>query len=546
MADGTSGNWVTRQHPQKAALDEAQFTQRSSYIATRQQLIPFLVPHRFEGAVADPSELVRSQYGYGLGLNKSYLQDIFGHIRSAPTLWQWGVMEESGVEETIPTPTKPSGGLALTLWEDATRDNVTWKNFIQRKVLEWLLSSPGGFNLVDTPKKPDGTGAPTIEEAKALALRPYVQFIPWSQVEHWGRYDLGYKWIKIITEEEVTSDPKLDLVVTDNRVRILYQIQEDGSTEVSRWAPDGSPMGAAINLGQLVDKQGQVTLPFIPVGYGEREDLDYVGEGLIADLADIIIDLFNTWSETREGFRDATFALITHIGERGAAVQKLLEAGTRFVDLGDNDKAKLDRLAGDVEEVDKGLALMDFSMKAWDAAARTNAATAQAHAAVRSGVSLQAEFQLSLAPLLTEVAETLDQIESATMFMCGQFGGFEPGTLDNVGVKRGTEFRPEEETGRISRIIADFNKTGLPIPEEAQVEAIMAWAASIDIWDLDSEVALPEGKTGTLRELLKLQAQTAVAEAAVLKRNESAFLTGIPGAGGEVVVEPGEGDLPPL
>jgi hypothetical protein len=532
MANANTGaTWVTRLHPQRNGIVNDQLTERASYIATRDILISYLVPHRFEGKSAKPQDLIRAQYGYGLGLNKSYLQDIMGHIRGAPTLWNWGAMEEGGTDEegnevSTPTAGDPAGGLALTLWEDATRDNVTWRNFFMRKVLEWMLSSPGGFVLVDNPRLPEGDETPTMEQAEQLALRPYTQFLSWAQVEDWGRYELGYKWIKIVTEED-NREPMSDMVQSDQRVRVLYELNDEGETEVSRWEVNGNQIGETVNVGKILDRQGQVTLPFVPVAYGEREGLEYVGQGLIADLADIIIDLFNTFSETREGFRDATFGIFAYSGDRGDNVQALLDEGTRFVDLGDNENASLQRIAGNVEEVTQGLALMDFSLKAWDAAARSNAATAQARARTMSGIALQAEFQLDLAPLLKEVAETLDQIESDTMFLCGQFGGFEPTDIEDVGVMRSTEFRPEEEAGRIARIIKDFNQTGIPVPAEAQLAALMAWTSSLDFLDLDGIVEGIEGVT-TRRDLIRLQAAQAIQEEETRRRNESAFLLGAP------------------
>ena len=541
------GSWVTRQHPNHSQIKTDEQRQRASYIATRREMVRYLVPHRFESSdpTSDPTKLRRSLYGFALGLNKSYLQDIFGFVRGAPALYQWGPMEETGEqvpegEETPPKQTPPAGGLASQLWTDATRDNVTWRNFFLRKVLEWMLSSPGGFVLVNTPANPDGT-QPTIAEAVAKGIRPYTVHLPWSQIEDWGRWELGYQFIKIVTQEEV-REPKDDLSTGDQRIRVLYELNTDtGSTTISKWDANGDQIGATIDLGIILDRQGQFTLPFVNANYGEYEGLEYVGAGLIADLADNVIDLFNIWSEAREGFRDAAFGVTAYIGSKGKTVQEALDAGTRFVDLGDDDNADLKRVAGNVEEVSQGLALMDFGVKAWMEAARSNAAEAQARATAKSGIALQAEFQLDLAPLLKEVSETLDQIESDTMFIAGQLGGFTAEELEGVGVKRQTEFRPEEETGRIARIVGEFRKMGLPLPEDLAVGFIMQWAESVDFIDLDQEIEFEGDENLTRRDLIRRQAEEAVAQAAVSERNQAAFLLG---AGGGEVTEPGEEGLP--
>ena len=523
--------WVTRSHPEHLQISEDEARERASFIASRKALVPYLIPHRFEGD-KKPQDLIRSKYGYGLGLNKSYLGDIFGHLRGAPTLYQWGAMEETGTDvsgaETPPKPGAPAGGLALTLWEDATRNNTTWRNFFLRKVLEWMLSSPGGFVLVDFPVTESGKQT-TDAEAKKKAIRPYCQFVPWSMVEDWGRWELGFQYIKIVTDMEV-RDPKEEPTAGDKRVRVLYQLDtETGKTTVSKHTPDGERIGEDAVIGPFVDKQGQFTLPFIDVAYGEREGLDYVGEGLIHDLADIILDLFNIWSETREGFRDAAFSIYAYRGERGPKIQELMESGSRYFDLGDNENAELTKVAGNVEEVDKGLAMMEKGVEAWETAARSNAATAQARARAMSGIALQAEFQLDLAPLLTEIAGILDSIETDTMFLCGQLGEFTADQIENVGVFRATDFRPEEEAARITRMAKDFAQTGIPLPPEAQVQLFMQWAESVDTFDLDGEITTADGGTITRRELFREQIETAVLEAATARRNEAAFVLGAPG-----------------
>jgi hypothetical protein len=126
---------VQRKHPYWPRWEEDERRQRASYLATRRHLTPFLVPHRFEGNLA-PKDLRRAGYGYGIGLNQGYLHEVFGHIRSASTEYEY----------------KP---LADPEWEALQRDitgaGVSWTNFFEGTVLEWMLSSVGGVVIVDAP-----------------------------------------------------------------------------------------------------------------------------------------------------------------------------------------------------------------------------------------------------------------------------------------------------------------------------------------------------------------------------------------------------------
>ena len=47
-------HWVKDKHQHHAVLQSQEKRQRASYLATKDVLVPFLVPHRFEGKDIDP------------------------------------------------------------------------------------------------------------------------------------------------------------------------------------------------------------------------------------------------------------------------------------------------------------------------------------------------------------------------------------------------------------------------------------------------------------------------------------------------------------
>ncbi len=532
-ASGTS--WVTRHHPHYSALVDDEERQRASYIASRAILVPFLIPHRFEGAKnTAPESLTRSKLGYGIGLNKSYLQEVLGHARGATARYTWGPMSPQDEGAITGAPSDPD---AKATWDDVTQDGTSWRNLYLRTVLEWVLSSPGGVIVIDTPRQGDAEQPPTIAEARAQSLRPYQRFVRSADVIDfsWGR--TGYDWIKIL-EIEDQRDPK-EAGDPNARNYVLHELLDNGDTQISRWLTDGDQVGETVQVGKLVDQQNQPTLPIVRAIYGEHELIPHWGLGLIFDLADIVLDLFNTLSEAREGFRDAAFGITAYRGDAGDKIQKLLEDGSRFIDLGDDEHADLKRVAGNTEEVSAGLLLIEFGLRAWAWAARRKAADAMTRSSggPRSGTSLQSEFQLDLVPLLIEVAGTLDQIESSAMFIVGQMQGHDARALSDarVGVERDKEFRTEEEAARIARIVQEFRTTQVRIPPELQGKIGIKWAESLDFIDLDMEVEVvnAEGdeETRTLREILEEKFQVMAELGAEAERNLAAF--GAPGALGE-------------
>ncbi len=527
-------SWVTRTHPHYKQLVDDQNRQRASFIASRNVLVPFLVPHRFEGAQdLDPASLRRALIGYGIGLNKSYLSELLGHVRGAAARYTWGPMSP---EDEGAITGQPSADMARMWWQDVTRDGTTWRNLYLRKVLEWLLSSPGGVIVIDTPMV-EGVGTLTVAQAKAKGLRPFQRFVPMSEIEDraWGK--TGYRWIKILEAEDERSPREAG--DSDKRIRVLYELLGDGSTEISRWDSEGKEVGETVNIGKLVDQQLQPTLPIVRAIFGEHELIPHVGVGLIFDLADIVIDLFNTLSEVREGFRDAAFGIIVYRGEHSERVQQHLENGSRFIAIGEGVESDLSRVSGTTEEVTAGLAIIELGLRAWAWAARRKAADAMTRSSggARSGTSLDSEFQLDLVPLLREIVGVLDQIESTAMYLVGQFAGHSPESLTSagVGVERGKDFRTEEEAARIARVVRDFRTTQIRIPPELAGRIGEKWVEALDFVDLDEEITVvrPEGgeQKVTLREIIGDRFQSLAEIGVESERNFAAF--GGPGGLGE-------------
>lgn len=483
-----TGPWVDQRHRMHATWTDTEARSRASYIATRTALRDFLVPHRFEGDTS-PRKLRRSKLGFGLRLNAIWLADIFGHIRSAPASYWWGPLAPGDARTTG----EPEGGKAKWLWQDATMQGKGWTNFMEGRVLEWLLSSPGGFILVD--------GA--AEGASGLGDRPRLVFIPWSWVTDVGRDRHGYAYIRAV-ELVDNLDPRAKGKDRDPQVRHVLFALDGPTTVVTRYDGKGEQVGEAVAMGEFVDRQDQATLPLIPVGYGEHEDAEWLGAGLLRGLDDIVIDAFNLMSETREGFRDVSFGALVHKGPGGDVIEDALREGSRFFDLGDNANSELSRLAAESSEVSAGMGLVRLTLEVWAMSAKRKVAEAMERADPSSGVKLKAEFQLDLAPLLVEVAETLDGIESDVMFMAGQVSGLSADQVRDMGVTRGTEFQLEDEASRIARIMEEGAGAALLglVPAEAKAAAAMAWIEAARLVDLDAEVTLADGSTQSLRDYL--------------------------------------------
>lgn len=536
---------ITRTHPYRSRWLEDEARMRASYLATRRHLAPFLVPHRFEGKeVKDVTQLRRAKYGYGIQLNRAYLQEIFGHLRDATVTYTWGPLATGGTSAE-PTSAAPTDGVAKALWDDFTRDGVSLRNFIDGTVLEWLCSSVGGFIVLDIPS------TKTISKAdeQVVGKRPYGKFVPWSAVEDFGIGPTGFRWMRL-RESVDTREPDGTGSMGDQFV--VYRLTGDGVT-VQREDKDGNVVGEPIELGTLVDVQGNSTLPIVPVKIGDHPDVPALGTGLLFGLDDIVIDLFNVVSEVREGYRDAAFGLLVHTGPDPDSVAQKLADGSRLISLGDSKDAKLERLAAESSEVETGLRLIELGVKNWALSAKRQAAEAmqQQAAEARSGVSLQAEFALDLKPLLVTIAETLDLIEVNVLFLAAQLAGSKVERADTITVTRNTEFRLEDEASRIARIVTEFVDSALPFPAEARTRLAVRWLEATDLLDLAAKAGAGEGTTDgeagqTVRDVVERQARD-LAEAA---QTRVVNLDRMPAAGQPAGQAPG-GDaaaagLPPL
>lgn len=502
VAENIIKNWTHIKHPDYPTWTEDEIRQRASFIATRKSMVKFLVAHRHEEATDSPSDLRRAGFGYGIGLNKAYLNDIMGHVRGADVMRDWGPL---GGPEDADIPDSPTDGtVGELMFADVTADGVSWDNFFGGTVLEWSLSSPGGFVLVDLPSGE----FETMAEALLSGQRPFYKFIPMSWVWDYSRSAIGYRWIKLfeVIDDRVPNPDAAGRAVGDTGLSgavVLYELEDDGSTRFSRWDMDGELL-FEVNMGLILDRQGTPMLPLIPVKFGEHPDIDALGAGLLTGLEDIVIDMFNTVSETREAYRDSAFALWSYRGDDYDTAKVQMASGSRLVNLGGSEDAELLRVGADVQEIDAGLNLLQLGLSAWALAARRKAADAvHDAAAARSGIALQAEFQLDLKPLLVAITEMLNDIEVTAMFVAAQLWGETPEAAAEVQVDRNKQYRLEEEASRIARILEEFVAT-IPLPTEVKVQSLMAWLEHSDVFDLDEKV---EGSDQTLREQIEEEAR---------------------------------------
>jgi hypothetical protein len=458
----------TMDHPDRPRWVEDERRCRASFLATRRHLSPFLVPHRFEGKV-EPTKLVRAAYGYGIPLNQAYVTEITGHIRSATVTRELAALDSD---------------LGQQVLVNADGRGLSWDAVMHGKVLEWLCTSLGGFLLVDAPAEIGETRA----EQLAGRRLPYLRWIPWSAVRDFATGDDGLRWL---TFEETRDERQPDGTGKKVQARVTYRLQ-DGRTIVER---DETP---AVDIGPFVSATDRPTLPLVPVRFGEHPDVPEAGAGLLLALSDIVIDLYNRTSETAEGYRSAVFGVFVYTGDDSETIRSLFEEGTRFMALGSDPNAKLERLAAEANEVDAGLRLIEQALKAWALGAKKQASEAMATSGnARSGVSLQAEFQLDLRPLLVSLCETLNEIEQQALRLVAQFLDMRP---DGIAVTRNTTFQLEDEATRIARIVGDF-ASSIALPAEAKTRLGMAWLAASRTLDLTENA---EGG-GTVGEQIEAQ-----------------------------------------
>lgn len=506
-----------REHPARARWLEDEARMRASYLGDRRHLSPFLVPHRFEGKL-EGKDLRRAKLGYGVGLNKAYLTEIFGHIRSAPAKFAFGPLAKDGValpsvpkpkstattaatndgDEDDLSPAQPDGGHALELWKDITATGVSMRNFFEGEVLEWLASSVGGVIVADTNKPADSPAVSRADE-KALGERAFVKFVPFSAVLDAGVGESGFRWLKLAEEWDDREPDDTATRATPSRC-VLYELLADGSSQMARFDHDGKRIGDPVNLGVIYDSQQRPRLPVTLVRFHKHPDLPaFVGAGLLMGLDDIVIDLYNTFSEMREAFRDACFSFFVYQGSNEEDVYAQFADGSRLMRLGADEKAKLERVAVDAGEIDAGMKLIELGIRNWVLSAKRQAEQSSQRAQAQSGIALVAEFQLDMKPLLVEVAETLDEIQRDVLCVVAQLLGATADAAAAIQVERETSFRLEDEATRITRIIGEF-VAALELPPEVKVQLTMKWVEATGLFDLDAPApadATVDGNDGT-------------------------------------------------
>lgn len=500
-------NWATRTHPDREDWLRAETRQRASYIATQDALSDFLVPHKTEKD--DPNQLRRAKFGFGIGLNAMFVQSIMGHVRSAEASRVWGPLSTADDTESD----RPEGGVGAQLWDDATLENDSWANLFNGQVLEWMLTSVGGWLLVDSSER---------------FGRPKFRFFPWSAVEDYGWGDHGLRWIKFAEMRDVSTPRMEDEDDRFERRHLLYELNDSDEAVASRWNDDAEQIGDDIPIGELVDFQGQPTLPLVPVGFGSHPEIANVPAGLLLGLDDIVIDAYNQLSEVREAYRDFAFSVFAVKGPDGTveSIEESLKKDSYLLNLGDSENAQIERIGGTTPEVDQGLQVVDLMLKAWALSARRKSVEAMEGAQARSGVSLKAEFQLDEKPLLVTVAERMDEIESKAMFLAAQINdesfNAQAETAREIGVMRSTEFQMEEEASRIARIVEDFREGWSLVPARAKAEMVMAWLEATDEVDLGTEVEMGDGETRPLREVLpgRIEELASLSESRMRQRAE--------------------------
>lgn len=504
-------SWAERLHPDWDAWVRAEQKQRASYVATRDELARFLVPHMFEGKETPGEELHRADLGFPVGLNAMWVLSLMGHIRNTQIEREWGPLGTGEATESG----RPTGGTAKLLYDDVTMSDTSWPSFFDNKVLQWVLTSVGGWIVVDAKEDP-GAGR----------RRPALRWFPWSSVENysWGKHGpRQVKFAEIVDKRDIKADERQKLT----RRHVVYELQDDGSTVVGRYDDEGDLVGEEVEMGVLRDFQGHPTLPLVDAGFGSHPRIRHVHQGLLMGLDDIVIDAFNMITEAREGFRDSSFSALAYRGDDAGEVKSHIEKGSMFWPLGADPDADITRVAGDSAPVDAGMNLFDAALKAWALSARRKSVEAMESAEARSGVSLKAEFQLDERPLLTVIAGEMDDIESKAMLLAAQVDdeNLDVRTnddLQDMGATRSTEFNLEEEGSRITRVLQEFRDAfgGPPPSEEAQAEIIMSFLEESDLVDLDAEVE--DGEAETRRELIRRQVEDSLETRRARRRNGAA------------------------
>jgi len=555
-AQSAKASIATRVHPARDRWVERQGLERATYVATNEAMGPYLIPHDLESNTIAPQDLRRAKLGHVPPLNYSYLSEILGHAYGAAVNVHWGPLSTDGKAISV----APKDGVALEIWKDATLQGDSFSKF-GNKVLEWMASSPGCWIITDSTSQPVADAADDDEDRgpKSTAKgqqtssgRPYMRIVQWSSVEDLGQYSDGrLRFIKF-HESVDERDPESAVDSGMTNLHVLYRLQPDGTVTVRKLNDDGADVVPATSLGTFIDAAGRPVIPIAQAKFGEDELLPFLGSGLLQGLAFVVKDLWNQVTEMRSGARDVCFDVLAYKGASFESVKTQMAAGDRLIDLGASELSSLTRVGADGGEIGVALTIFKQTLEDWAMGAKRKASdfVTKGNGTARSGVSLQAEFQLDLKPLLVALVSAWSDAMRAVLFFAAQFANDQSG-LDKLGVitvNVDQEFSLEDEAARISRIVTDYDTTGLPMIPEAQRQLMLTWAKSTRVVDLNARVKDPADPTQkiTAGDLIERQADEMAARADAAGKAPTPA-PGTPGAPGVVppVVKPGVAPPPP-
>lgn len=490
---------AARKHPQYEVYADDEERQRATFLATIRAMVPFLIPHTHEGA--DPGR--RALFGHAPGLNRRLIQQIIGHVRAQETRRSWPPLSVAQDQQITGAPQDDT--IAALLYSDATADGLSWESFFRGKVFEWLMTSPGGFVLIDRP----AGEAESMAEAFEKGLRPSLRFIPFSEVcaFEFGRH--GFTRVKLV-ENEFNADPLFPGTAATGDVEssstvVVYSLDaEDGHTVFQRYDMEDNQLDS-IDLPRFENPQGQPILPLVPVKWGEHAVVAGVGEGLLSGLADLVIDRYNIVNEMRAGSRDMTFAVDFYRGTDYGAVIAQREAGSRIINIGTDPNAELGRIGADPSEVLVTAKQLEVNLEEWLKTVSEKSDALSDSPQTRSGVAIQAEFQLAMKPILTTAAKELDSIEEQVMYVIAQWQGETPSAAFAVAVETDTEFAMESEAEHVAGVLEAAQRGDLRLPPEMLVAAVLKFAEAAPELFGDLDEKLDGGRPR--REVIETQAR---------------------------------------
>jgi hypothetical protein len=454
---------------------------RATHIADAEHLNPFLIPSATEGADTPGQLLPRARLSYGIPLNSAWSGSVIGHVQGANRSYSWGATTSA---DEIQTATPPDGDAKLW-YDDITADGTSLPNFINGTVMEWMLSSPGGFIVCDT-NATAGLNGVTKLQVQELGLRPYARFIPWSAVEDFGRSKNGYTWLQF-KETTHTRKPFSEANGPAQTENCVFYILDEvtGSTTVYRLDKDNALVDV-IDMGVIQSPAGVPMLPIIPVKFGDHPKLPYLGQGLYLGTADIIIQLFNRLNEQQHRYRKGMFGLLQVASPSTENHQKITDQMNRassVIFTGPEDKML--NVGANTDGISAGLEVIAALLTHFYMAVSQKTDENGGSATAQSGFSMVVDHQRSVKPLLTRVAEALDAIETNLLYIFAQLAGSY--TLEQAGelkVVRDTNFRVEDESERILRILKAMVSV-MEVPKVVQEQLVFQVLERTKLVDLN-------------------------------------------------------------